>query len=49
MSTMSSRARAQNHIVIGAALGAIDETLASAVRISSFNATLGMLTVADKR
>ena len=48
MVAMSSRARAQDYILIGITLGAAGETLTIASRISPFITTLGMLTVAGE-
>ena len=49
MVAMSSRARAQDYILIGITLGAAGEMLTIASRISPFVTTLGTLTVAGER
>ena len=49
MVAMRPRARAQDYILIGTALGAASGTLTIALRISPFFTTLGMLTVAGER
>ena len=49
MVAMSSHARAQDYILIGAPPGAAGEMLTIASRISPFGTMLGTLTVAGER
>jgi hypothetical protein len=49
MVATSSRAQAQDYILVGIAFGAVGGTLGIALRISPFAIMQGMLTVAGER